>query len=231
MPDTLPPPISMSVEAGTCGATGKPASPPNSLQGIVANRRHGKPATALRVVRWHTHHTLTACHRWRRQAEPADIMQAASTLDTMPDTLPPPISMSVEAGTCGATGKPASPPNSLQGIVANRRHGKPATALRVVRWHTHHTLTACHRWRRQAEPADIMQAASTKPHWDWGTTAPQATQRKRTKKKSKPMHNTHYPLGNPPQRGSVCVMHTHMGNEQRKEPKERRGLAPPWFYR
>ena len=122
---------------------------------------------------------------------------------------------------------PASLPNSLQGIVAHRRHGKPATALQVCRWHTHHTLTACHRWRRQVAPADIMQAASTKPHWDWGTTAPQATQRKRTKKKSKPMHNTHYPLGNPPQRGSVCVMHTYMRNEQRKEPKERRGLSPP----
>ena len=98
-----------------------PTSPPNSLQGIVANRRHGKPATSLQVVRWHTHHTLTACHRWRRQAEPADIMQAVCT---MPDTLPP-ISMIVEAGTCRATGKPASLPNSLQGIVAHRLRKSP----------------------------------------------------------------------------------------------------------
>lgn len=146
----------------------------------------------------------------------------------MPDTLPPPISMSVEAGTCGATGKPASPPNSLQGIVANRRHGKPATGLQVCRWHTHHTLTACHRWRRQAEPADIMQAASTKPHWDWRTTAPQYTQRKRTKKKSKPMHNTHYPLGTHP-KGVVCVSCTRTWGMSGKEKnqKKRRGGKPP----
>ena len=41
------------------------------------------------------------------------------------------------------------------------------------------------------------------------------------------MHTTLTPLGNPPQRGSVVYMHTYMGNEQRKEPKERRGLSPP----
>lgn len=42
------------------------------------------------------------------------------------------------------------------------------------------------------------------------------------------MHTTLPPLGNPPQRGSVVYMHTHMGNEwKRKEPKEKTwGQAP-----
>lgn len=40
------------------------------------------------------------------------------------------------------------------------------------------------------------------------------------------MHTTLPPLGNPPQRGSVVYMHTYMGNGQRKEPKEMRGLCP-----
>ena len=44
------------------------------------------------------------------------------------------------------------------------------------------------------------------------------------------MHTTLPPLGNPPQRGRVVYMHTYMGNGQRKEPKERQGLAPPFGF-